>query len=114
MSLASPEPPTADAVRAQLHVLRGHRVLLDADLARLYGVPRRRLLALAQRFPGDFCFPLEDSEFFGASMAAPPQVFTEHGALAAAFALKTARAIEAATCIVRVCVQLRLVREKRE
>jgi hypothetical protein len=101
---------STDQVFERLRLFRGHPVLLDLDLARLYGVSRSRLRALADAFPGEYCFTLEvgeaaigidDLEDFESVL---PVAFTEHGALAAAFALRTAHAMSAATCVVRAFV----------
>ncbi len=79
-------------------VLRGHRVILDADLARLYGVPTKRLNEQvkrnADRFPEDFMFQLVSAELeaLNRSQIATgsrkhrdprflPFAFTEHGAI---------------------------------
>ena len=62
LQLAEPEP-----VEPLLRVVRGERVILDADLARLYGVPTKRLNEQVKRnldrFPPDFLFQLTLSEF---------------------------------------------------
>ncbi len=58
---------TAELVEPLLHVLRGERVILDADLARIYGVPTKRLNEQVrrnvERFPLDFMFRLTQGEF---------------------------------------------------
>jgi hypothetical protein len=98
---------STDQVLERLRLFRGHAVLLDVDLARFYGVSRSRLRALADAFPGEYCFTLElgeaaigidDLEEFEALL---PVAFTEYGAVAAAFALRTPRAMSAATCVIR-------------
>jgi hypothetical protein len=57
----------ADPLRGRILLLRGHRVILDADLARLYGVPTKRFNEAfkrnASRFPADFAFQLTSKEF---------------------------------------------------
>ena len=56
----------ADPVPARIFTIRDHRVILDSDLARLYGVPNKRLNEQVQRnrdkFPDDFCFQLTREE----------------------------------------------------
>ena len=91
-------------IEKHILVLRGHKVLLDADLATLYGVPTKRLNEQvrrnAERFPDDFMFHLtiEEVEALDRSQFATgsqkhrsqrfaPFVFTEHGAIMAAAVL---------------------------
>jgi phage regulator Rha-like protein len=118
--------PTARITQAIL-VLRGHKVLLDADLAALYGVTTKRFNEQVRRnrdrFPADFMFQLTDQELrnlrsqiaTSSSSSAwggrryPPYAFTEHGALMAATILNTPRAIEVSVYVVRAFVQLREV-----
>ena len=56
----------ADAIRARLHTIRGAQVMLDRDLAELYGVPTKRLNEQvkrnARRFPPSFMFQLTKGE----------------------------------------------------
>ena len=102
-------------------ILRGQRVLLDADLAALYTVETRRLNEQVRRnrdrFPADFIFELTDEEFanlksqFATSSwggrRKRPIAFTEHGAIMAATILNSPRAVEMTIYIVRAFVQLR-------
>lgn len=57
----------SEGIRRSILVIRGHNVLLDADLAALYGVETRALVQAVQRnparFPGDFMFRLTKEEF---------------------------------------------------
>ena len=92
-----------------IHDIRRHRVLLDVDLARLYGVPTKRLNEQlrrnADRFPPDFAFQLTSEEWsvlrsqFATSKSGSggrrynPYAFTEHGALMAANILNSTQAI---------------------
>lgn len=113
-------PPAERIVRA-IRVLRGQKILLDADLALLYGVETRRLNEQVrrnrERFPDDFMFQLTANEFgnlksqFATSSWGGrrklPFAFTEHGAIMAATVLNSARAIEMSIYVVRVFVQLR-------
>ena len=104
-------------------MLRGERVILDADLARLYGVPTKRLKEQvrrnAERFPRDFLIRLTlqevarlrsqiatSNEGRGGARHAP-FAFTEHGAIMAANVLSSARAIEMSVYVVRAFIQLR-------
>src|ERR1700756_4022585 len=57
----------ADALASRIHLLRGHRVMLDADLAALYGVQTKVLVQAIKRnlsrFPEDFMFHLSSAEW---------------------------------------------------
>jgi hypothetical protein len=112
-----------DQIASLVHVVRGHRVLLDADLAALYQVSTKRLNEQVSRnpgrFPADFAFQLTPPEVeilrsqFATSSAGwggrryRPRVFTEHGALMLSSVLKSRVAIETSIHVVRVFVQLR-------
>lgn len=104
--------PDCDELRRHIRFVRGHRVLLQDDLARLYGAPANRVLDHAQTFPGDLCFPLEDPEI--AYTKDPPEPgpepvygFTEHGAVALAYALDTPNAVAMSLRLMRAFVALR-------
>ena len=102
-------------------VLRGHRVILDRDLAAIYGAPTGRLNEAVKRnpkrFPEDFMFQLsaEELEKLRSQIAISswggrrylPYVFTEHGAIQAATVLNSPRAVEMSLYVVRAFVQLR-------
>lgn len=106
---------------ARIQVIRGQRVLLDADLAQLYEVETKRFNEQIRRnptrFPPDFMFSLTAQEFAALrSQNATskrggrrylPMVFTEHGAIMAASVLNSARAVEMSVFVVRAFVQLR-------
>jgi hypothetical protein len=115
--------PTEDITRSIL-VLRGHRALLDSELAALYGVTTKRLNEQvkrnADRFPADFIFRLTrtETEALNRSQNATgsqkhrdprssPYAFTEHGAIMAAMVLNSPRAVEMSVYVVRAFVQLR-------
>jgi len=102
--------------------LRGHRVILDVDLARMYGVSTGRLNQQVKRnrhrFPGDFAFQLTPNEHreviancnnFQKTAHSPsnPWAFTEHGVLMAAGVLNSRAAIETSIFLVRAFVDLR-------
>src|ERR1700724_506079 len=107
-----------DITRAVLE-LRGRRVLLDAELAVLYGVTTRRLNEQVRRnrkrFPDDFLFELTTEEFanlksrFATSSwggrRKRPLAFTEHGAIQAATILNSPRAVEMSVYVVRAFVK---------
>jgi len=102
--------------------IRGQKVLLDADLAAIYGVPTKRLNEQvkrnAQRFPEDFIFQLTESEKrevvaicdhlarlkFSRSL---PFAFTEHGALMAANVLSSTEAVKMSVHVVRAFIKQR-------
>jgi ORF6N domain len=115
--------PPADIARAIL-ILRGHRIILDAELAGLYGVTTKRLNEQvkrnANRFPEDFMFRLTraETEALNRSQIAtgsqkhrdprfPPFAFAEHGAIMAATILNSPRAVEMSVFVVRAFVRLR-------
>jgi ORF6N domain len=120
-------PPVAKAVllpqelAGRIQVIRGQRVLLDADLARLYEVETKRFNEQIRRnparFPPDFMFSLTAQEFAGlrSQIATSnrggrrylPMAFTEHGAIMAASVLNSERAVEMSVFVVRAFVQLR-------
>jgi hypothetical protein len=116
-----------DLVADTILVLRGQRVMLDADLARLYGVTTARLNQQvrrnAQRFPADFAFQLTDEEYGNLMLQnatsswggrrKPPMAFTEHGAVMAASVLNTPRAVEVSVYVVRAFIQLREILSTR-
>jgi len=58
--------PSADIVESLIRLIRGQRVILDADLAQIYGVPTKRLNEAvrrnAEKFPDDFAFPVDFEE----------------------------------------------------
>jgi hypothetical protein len=104
--------------------MRGKKVIIDADLARLYGVPTKRLNEQVKRnkdrFPADFMFQLTAQE--KAEVVANcdhlmnlkfsrglPSVFTEHGAVMAASILNTPRAVQTSILIVRTFIKLRRI-----
>jgi hypothetical protein len=93
-----------------IHYIRGERVILDADLARIYGVDTRSLIQGVKRntdrFPPDFCFQLSKSDYDSlrsqiviskgrGGRRYMPYTFTEHGAIMAANVLNTMEAPQA-------------------
>lgn len=99
------DPVTIERIDACIHVIRGREVILQSDLARLYRLPRARLLSLTRRFPGEFCFIVEAQDLPTGSedYASGNRVvaFTEYGALAVAYAVQTAPAMAVGLQIVR-------------
>jgi len=115
---------TPETIERKIYLVRGQKVMLDSDLAELYGVTTKRLNEQvrrnADRFPGDFMFQLSSNEFEslrsqiatlkqgrGQHRKYLPSVFTEHGALMAASVLNTPRAVEVSLYVVRAFVRLR-------
>jgi hypothetical protein len=110
-------------VEPRILILRGARVILDSELAELYGVQVKRLNEQVkrnvERFPHDFMFQLSSAEDtnlrsqFATSSSVHggrrhlPYAFTEHGAIMAATVLSTKRAIEMSVFVVRAFVRLR-------
>ncbi len=117
-------PVPVEHIARSILVLRGHKVILDADLAALYGVETRALNQAVKRnrkrFPGDFMFKLSERELAlwrsqivisnpGARMGLrrAPFAFTEHGALMAATVLNSDRAVEMSLYVVRAFLRMR-------
>ena len=113
-----------ERIENRILTIRGHRVMIDTDLAEVYGVPTKRLNEQvkrnAERFPEDFAFRLIMKEKMGLvakcdrlsrlkHSTAHPLVFTEHGAIMAANVLNSQRAISASVYVVRVFVKMREV-----
>jgi len=105
-----------------IRTIRGKKVLLDSDLAAIYGVQTKRLNEQvkrnAVRFPQDFCFQLEREEEAGlrSQIATSkgrggrtylPYAFTEHGALMAANVLKSHEAVKMSVHVVRAFIKQR-------
>src|SRR5580765_3516020 len=113
----------ANRVSSKILILRNQKVILDTDLAELYGVPVKRLNEQIkrnpQRFPDDFLFTLTSEEYqnlksqdatSGSSHGGRrylPHAFTEHGAIMAATVLNSKRAIEMSVFVVRAFVRMR-------
>jgi len=112
------------AIERRILLVRGEKVIIDADLATFYGVTTKRLNEQVKRnrdrFPDDFMFQLTSPEKtelvancdhlarlrFGRAL---PYAFTEHGAIMAASVLNSRRAIDVSLFIVRAFVKLRRV-----
>ncbi len=111
-----------EQIEPRILLIRGQRVILDADLARLYETTTKRLNEQVKRnqgrFPTDFAWQLTEEEKtevvancdhlvrlkFSRTL---PRAFTEHGALMAASILNTPRAIDVSVYVVRAFVNLR-------
>jgi phage regulator Rha-like protein len=113
-----------ERVVSRIFLVRGQKVMLDADLAELYGVTTKRLNEQVKRnvdrFPPDFMFQINVKEHDslrsqnatlkrgrGQHRKYLPYVFTEHGAIMAAAVLDSERAVQISIYVVRAFVQLR-------
>jgi len=122
-----------DTIESAIYLIRGQRVMLDSDLAVIYGVTTKRLNEQLRRnlsrFPKDFAFQLTDQEFtnlksqnatsssrlrsqFATSKGRGgrryyPWVFTEHGAIMLATVLSSDIAVQGSIRVVRAFVRLR-------
>jgi hypothetical protein len=109
-------------LESRILTIRGQKVIIDADLAELYGTPTKRLNEQVrrniERFPGDFMFQLTAQE--KAEVVANcdhltklkfsrflPFAFTEHGTIMAANVVNSSTAIEAGLYVVRAFVKMR-------
>jgi len=114
-----------EVITGKIFILRGHRVMLDRDLANLYGVETKALNQAVKRnqdrFPEDFMFRLTSEEAKaaislrsqivtlkrGQHIKYLPYVFTEHGVVMLANVLMSAVAVRASIQVVRAFVHLR-------
>jgi phage regulator Rha-like protein len=114
-----------ERIEKTIYVIRGEKVMLDSDLAKLYGVTTKRLNEQIKRnrrrFPEDFMFQLTSDEAKstqssrsqiatlkrGQNIKYLPYAFTEHGSIMAANVLNSERAIQASVQVVRAFVRLR-------
>src|SRR5262249_36613339 len=114
--------PRRQRIEQAILWVRGHKVMLDEDLAELYGVETKSLVRAVKRnvnrFPEDFMFQLSLQEFkdLGSKMGTSkgrggrrylPYAFTEHGTLMLASILNSPTAVEVSIEVVRVFVRLR-------
>ncbi|HVN06802.1 MAG TPA: ORF6N domain-containing protein [Bryobacteraceae bacterium] len=134
VSLSKPRKPAPESAQAlvpveviesKILIFRGYRVMFDRDLAKLYGVPVKRLNEQVKRnlsrFPDDFMFQLTLKEANsllrsrsqiaamnrGRNMKYRPYAFTEHGAVMLANVLRSPVAVRASIQVVRAFVHLR-------
>jgi ORF6N domain len=131
--MASKKSTTAEIDRLEnlIYEIRGQKVMLDADLANVYGVTTARLNQQVkrnqERFPSDFVFQLTGAEYQNLMLQIAtsktsrggrrklPYAFTEHGAIMASMVLKAERAIQMSVYIVRAFARMRaLLGERRE
>ncbi|MCX7121547.1 MAG: ORF6N domain-containing protein [Gammaproteobacteria bacterium] len=113
---------SSDQIATKIMLIRNQKVIVDADLANLYGVTTKRLNEQVKRnrdrFPADFVFELTKSEKLEVVAncdhlarlkfaSENPNVFTEHGVIMAASVLNSPKAIEVSVLVVRTFVKLR-------
>jgi len=114
----------ANRIESSIMLIRGHRVMLDSDLAAAYGTTTKALNQAikrnAKRFPADFMFQLTQNEKqevvtncdrlrtlkFSTVL---PYAFTEHGAVMLASVLNSPIAVQASIAVVRAFIRLREV-----
>lgn len=115
--------PQPDQIESAIIELRGERVILDYDLAALYGVETKRLNQQVSRntdrFGERYCFQLTKKEFDALRLQSatsksgrggrryPPWAFTEHGVVMAATVLDSERAVEASKFVVDVFIEVK-------
>ena len=126
-SIARREPQ----LETLIYEIRGQRVMLDSDLAKIYGVETKSLNRAVKRntdrFPKDFVFQISSHEWenlkcqIGTSSLEhggrrrPPYAFTEHGAIMAANVLNSPRAVQMSVFVVRAFLKMRaLLGDKRD
>jgi hypothetical protein len=116
-------PVPRENIESLICTIRGQKVMLDFDLARLYGVPTSRFNEAVKRnrprFPEDFMFQLTRAEFqnlisqFATSRSGHggrrklPWAFTENGAIMAANVLNSPQAVRTSVFVVRAFVKMR-------
>ncbi len=123
MDIANKSILPDEVLMNKIYMIRGIKIMLDRDLAELYGVETKRLKEQVkrnrERFPVDFMFELTDSEFtnwrsqFATSnsdkmgLRYKPFCFTEHGVLMLSTVLNNAKAIQVNIQIMRIFTQMR-------
>jgi hypothetical protein len=122
---------STDNILPLIHTIRGQRVILASDLAKLYGVPTLRLNEAVKRnkvrFPSDFSFQLTRKEALahsrsqiailnsqGANIKHLPYAFTQHGAIMAANVLNSPQAVAMGVYVIRAFIQQREVLSANE
>jgi hypothetical protein len=122
-------PSTAPAIESRIFLLRGHKAMLDADIAELYGVPTGVLVQAVtrnrERFPPDFLFQLTEQEFMNLKSQSVissltrikrwggrrtlPYAFSEQGVAMLSSVLRSRRAIAVNIAIMRAFVRLKTI-----
>ena len=118
------DPITAEQIERVIVLIRGHKVMLDRDLAELYGVEvkqlKRQVKRNQDRFPADFMFELSKGEYnalrsqFGTLKRGEhskylPYAFTEQGVAMLSSVLRSTRAVQVNIEIIRTFVRLRQI-----
>jgi hypothetical protein len=121
MAIYRTTPDMVQRIEEMIFLIRGQRVMLDSDLAKIYGVTTKRLKEQfrrnIERFPRDFAFQLTNQEFTNMrsqiataskrNIRHVPIAFTEHGALMLGNILNSKTAVEASIRVVRAFVWIR-------
>jgi hypothetical protein len=126
--MPKPQPVIpVERVASRIYLIRGEKVMLDSDLAELYGVPTKVLNQAVRRnrdrFPEDFMFPLTSAEVEilrsqivtlkptgrGKHSKYLPNVFTEHGVAMLSSVLRSKKAIQVNIAIIRTFVKIRQI-----
>ena len=117
-------PARVDQIGSRIRTIRGKKVILDSDLALIYGVTTKRLneqvMRNAKRFPPDFLFQLTPAEVenlrsqiatssLHGGRRYQPYAFTENGAIMAANVLNSPEAVRMSVFVVRAFVQMRAI-----
>ncbi len=122
--MSNQTPSRVDDIGSLIRTIRGQKVILDSDLARIFGVPTFRfneaIKRNRERFPADFLFQLTAEEFKsltsqfailkkgrGQHRKFLPYAFTENGAIMAANVLNSPAAVRMSVFVVRAFVQMR-------
>ncbi len=111
-----------ERIASRIYIIRGQKIMLDSDLAELYSIETGALVRAVKRnidrFPEDFCFQLNGSEFENlkcqtgisrqwGGRRSPPHAFTEQGVAMLSSVLRSSRAAEVNIAIIRTFVKLR-------
>src|SRR6266851_9363592 len=110
-----------ERIASRIYLIRGEKVMLDSDLAELYGVETRVLVQAVkrnnERFPDDFMFQLTEAEFENLRSQSvmsswggrryPPYAFTELGTAMLSTVLRSKQALQVNIAIMRTFVRLR-------
>jgi phage regulator Rha-like protein len=113
-----------ETIEKKIYLIRGHKVMLDSDLAEMYGVATKVLLQAVKRnlnrFPGDFMFQLNNLDVAalrsqivtlksgrGQHRKYLPYVFTEQGVAMLSSVINSERAVQVNVAIMRAFVKLR-------
>lgn len=124
MSMSETTIVPQDFIESRIYLIRGQKVMLDSDLARLYGVSVKQLNQQVSRnldrFPTDFMFRLNESEdailksqfvtsspAHGGRRRARPRAYTEYGIAMLSSVLRSKRAIHVNIMIIRTFIKLR-------